>query len=283
MPIIEAVEVSKRFGQLLAVDEVSLRVAPGEVVGLLGANGAGKTTLIRMILGLIVPTSGVIRLFGEVPSRLGRSRLGYVPQGTGLYQDLTVGENLAFIAKAFGVPSPELDADLELVADRTVGQISLGLRKRVAFAGARSHHPELLVLDEPTSGVGPLGRAELWATIGSAAAGGAGVLVTTHHMEEAEQCDRVVMMATGRAVAEGTASGIAGSVESVEIEVADWRTALVALERAGFQPTLLGSHLRVTGVDADRIDYTLTRAGLTATTKAVPAGFEDAFVALAER
>ena len=273
--------VVKKFPGVTAVDSVSMRVESGEVVGLLGANGAGKTTLIRMILGLIRPDSGEIRLFGEPPSREARSRLGYVPQSTGLYLDLTVSENLAFIAAAFGVQPPALDEELSAVADRTLGEISVGLRRRTAFAAVLSHHPELLVLDEPTSGVGPLARAELWNTIAAMAGQGVGVLVTTHHMEEAEQCDRVIMLSSGRTAAEGPAEGIVESVQAVEVVVGQWQQAFTALEEAGLQPTLVGRRLRVTGVDPDQVGTILDDAGLDASVRLVRAGFEEAFVALA--
>lgn len=281
MNLIEVDAVTKQFGELTAVDSVSLTVDPGEVVGLLGANGAGKTTLIRMILGLIRPTAGSIKLFGAAPSREARSRLGYVPQSTGLYHDLTVSENLAFVAAAFDVPSPEVDPELQRVADRALGKISLGLRRRTAFTAAISHSPELLVLDEPTSGVGPLGRVELWNTIAGQAAAGVGILVTTHHMEEAEQCDRIVLLASGRKVAEGTAAGVVDSVQAVEVTDAGWQAVFSALERAGLQPTLIGTRVRLTGVDPQRVEAILAGAGLGATVRTVPAGFEEAFVSLA--
>lgn len=278
--LIEVGAVTKRFPDITAVDSVSLTVESGETVGLLGANGAGKTTLIRMILGLIRPTSGDIRLFGKTPSREGRSRLGYVPQGTGLYLDLTVAENLAFVSAAFRAPPPELHPELRRVAARPLGEISLGLRRRAAFAAALSHDPELLVLDEPTSGVGPLGRVELWRTIAEQAEAGTGILVSTHHMEEAEQCDRIVMLAAGRKVADGPAVMIVESVEAVEVAVADWHAAFEALEQAGLQPALVGARVRLIEVDPQRVEEVLSDAGLDAAVKRVRAGFEEAFVAL---
>lgn len=279
--LVEVDKVTKRFGAITAVDSVSLTVSSGEVVGLLGANGAGKTTLIRMILGLVRFTSGSIALFDRPPSRASRSRLGYVPQSTGLYGDLTVAENLAFVAAAFQVTPSQLDPDLAAVASRPLGQISLGLRRRAAFAAALSHRPELLILDEPTSGVGPLGRAELWGTITAAAAAGTGVLVTTHHMEEAEQCDRILMLSMGRVVAAGTTTSIVGSVEAVEVRAEDWHAGFAALDRAGLQPTLVGKRVRVTGVAAETVEGILKASAVEATVKPVRAGFEEAFVALA--
>ncbi len=157
----ETRSVTKDFGTFTAVDSVDLAVQRGEVVGLLGANGAGKTTLIRLLLGLLRPSGGTARLFGELPSMSTRRRVGYVPQTLGLYDDMTVLENWAFTAAAFGSPSPVLPESIVDSKDELVGSLPLGLQRRVAFAVAFSHEPELLVLDEPTSGVGPLSGARL--------------------------------------------------------------------------------------------------------------------------
>jgi ABC-2 type transport system ATP-binding protein len=209
MTLVSAGGVGKDFGDFTAVRDVDLTVARGEVVGLLGSNGAGKTTLMRMLLGLTRPTAGSVELFGETIRPDARKRIGYVPQGLGLYEDLTVAENLEFAARAFGVEAPPL-GDLAPSKDVLVRDLSLGLRRRTAFLGALAHHPELLLLDEPTSGVDVLARSDLWTTIRTSAEAGAGVLVSTHHMEEADQCDRLVVMAGGRVVLAGTMNEIVG-------------------------------------------------------------------------
>jgi ABC-2 type transport system ATP-binding protein len=211
MRFVEATGVRKEFGDLVAVDDVDLDLGSGEVVGLLGANGAGKTTFMRMLLGLVTPTRGSIELFGEPIAERSRERIGYVPQGLGLYEDLTVAQNLEFAASAYGFEAPPL-GDLAKVGPMPVRDLPLGLRRRAAFMNALAHQPELLVLDEPTSGVDVLARAELWGTIRAAAEGGAGVLVSTHHLEEADQCDRLVVMASGRVVLSGTMDAIVGDV-----------------------------------------------------------------------
>ncbi|MGH2827344.1 MAG: ABC transporter ATP-binding protein [Actinomycetota bacterium] len=211
MRFVEANGVRKEFGVLVAVDDVDLDLSSGEVVGLLGANGAGKTTFMRMLLGLVTPTRGSIELFGEPIAERSRERIGYVPQGLGLYEDLTVAQNLEFAASAYGFEAPPL-GDLAKVGPTLVRDLPLGLRRRAAFMNALAHQPELLVLDEPTSGVDVLARAELWGTIRAAAEGGAGVLVSTHHLEEADQCDRLVVMASGRVVLSGTMDAIVGDV-----------------------------------------------------------------------
>src|SRR5579863_365233 len=231
-PLAECEAVTKTFGEFTAVDRVDLAVHPGEVVGLLGANGAGKTTLIRLLLGLLPASAGWVRLFGQPPSRATRRRIGYVPQTLGLYDDLTVAENLAFSGAVFAAPARVPDS-LRPYAGALVARLPLGVARRAAFAQALAHAPDLLLLDEPTSGVDPLARARLWETVAGAAAAGAGVLVTTHYMDEAGECDRLVIMAAGRVVARGTAREITGGARVSVVEPADWAAAFGALEAAG--------------------------------------------------
>jgi ABC-2 type transport system ATP-binding protein len=273
--------VTKRFGGFTAVHEVDLDVGPGEIVGLLGANGAGKTTLIRMLLGLIRTTEGDVMLFGKPPSRNTRRRLGYVPQGLGLYDDLSPAENLEFSEAIFGSAPAALPAELRTYGRELVGSLPLGVQRRVAFAQALSHQPDLLILDEPTSGVDPLGRARLWETIAEAADGGAGVLVTTHYMEEAQECGRLVVMADGRVVAEGTAAEIVGGRHVVAVEAETWSAAFTSLGSAGFQVALAGRGLRVPGADPAEVQGAL--GDLVATVREVPATLEERFFELTQR
>lgn len=276
-PAASAVAVERRFGDVLAVDGVSFDVRAGEIVGLLGANGAGKTTLLRILMGLLPASAGAVALFGDAPTRTARRRLGYMPQGSGLYDDLTVRENLAFTARVFGVPRPDL-ADLAGVADVLVSDLSLGMRKRVGFGAVTVHGPDLLVLDEPTSGVGPLARAELWDSIHTAAEAGAAVLVTTHYMDEAEQCDRLVVLAAGREVASGTVSDIVGDATTLELEIPDPAKALDLLEAAGMVALPAGHRLRVLGGDPDRLRRTLPDTEIHMTSRT--ASLEEAFMLL---
>jgi ABC-2 type transport system ATP-binding protein len=273
--------VTKRFGAFTAVNGVNLEVAAGEIVGLLGANGAGKTTLIRMLLGLLGTSAGDVTLFGEPPSRRTRSRIGYVPQGLGLYDDLSPAENLEFSEAIFGPGATPLPDELRSYARELVGSLPLGVQRRVAFAQALSHHPDLLMLDEPTSGVDPLGRARLWETIAGAADGGTGVLVTTHYMEEAQECGRLVVMASGRVVAEGTSAEIVGGRRVVAVEAATWSAAFNALETAGLQVALAGRGLRVPGADLAEVRQALGE--IPAEVREVPATLEERFFELTQQ
>ncbi len=159
-----------------------------------------------------------------------------MPQGLGLWDDMSAAENLAFAAAAFGSSPPPLDAELAAAQDVLVRDLPLGLKRRLAFASALAHAPELLILDEPTSGVDPQARARLWDTVHEAAAGGAGVLVTTHYLEETSQCDRLVIMAAGRVVAEGREAAIVGDRAAVEVELG-WRGRHGAAPPAGRPPS----------------------------------------------
>jgi ABC-2 type transport system ATP-binding protein/ribosome-dependent ATPase len=279
MTLARAEAVTKRFGSFTAVSDASLAVAPGEIVGLLGSNGAGKTTLIRMLLGLLTVSAGRIELFDAAPSRPSRRRLGYVPQGLGLYTDLTVAQNAQFAATAFGV-TPELPEALQAIRARLVGEIGLGRQRQLAFACALGHRPELLVLDEPTSGVDALARARLWDTVHDQAEHGVGVLVTTHYMQEAQQCDRLVIMAQGQVVAAGTVAGIVGDTRAAEVSSDAWADAFTALDDAGLPVTLNGRRVRVAQTPAATVREALAAAGVRAQVRDVPGTLEETMLAI---
>ena len=286
----ECAGVSRVFGRFTAVDRVDLAVCPGEVVGLLGANGAGKTTLIRMLLGLLPASAGTVRLFGRPPSRAARRRVGYLPQGLGLYDDLTITENMAFSRAVFGGAgraarpgaagsAAGLPEALRRYAGMAVRDLPLGVARRAGFAQVLAHSPELLLLDEPTSGVDPLARARLWETISQTADDGAGVIVTTHNMEEAQECTRLVVLADGRVVAAGTTAQIVGISRTAVVRAPDWTTALRRLEAAGLRAVLDGTALRVPGRQV--ADVTAALGGLPAGVSTEPATLEECFFELA--
>jgi ABC-2 type transport system ATP-binding protein len=279
--LLRADRVTRVFGAFTAVDDVTMRVGPGEVVGLLGANGAGKTTLIRMVLGLLAMTKGDVELLGGPPDRELRRRLGYVPQGLGLYRDLTVRENLAFTSQAYGAAPPELPQALRAGADRLIAELPLGLQRQLAFLCALAHDPDVLVLDEPTSGVDALARAALWDTIHEQAEKGVGVLVTTHNMQEAEQCDRLLLMSQARLVAQGSEADIIGSTTAIAIRTNDWARAFAVLNQAGQPVMLAGRDVRVADADADQVRRILADAGMTADITGVPATIEERMMVLA--
>jgi ABC-2 type transport system ATP-binding protein len=208
--------VQRRFGDFFAVKEVSFEVRRGEVFGLLGANGAGKSTTFRMLCGLLPASAGQLRVAGHDlrhAAARARGRIGYMAQRFSLYTNLTVAQNLNFFARAYGLAGPRRQARIrwaldgfELVgyADSEAGDLSQGYRQRLAMAAALMHEPEILFLDEPTSGVDPLARREFWHRINALAESGVTVLVTTHFMDEANYCDRLVIMAEGEVLAQGT-------------------------------------------------------------------------------
>ena len=282
-PLLAADAATRCFGDLVAVDEVTLEVHPGEIIGLLGANGAGKTTLIKMMLGLLPASSGSVRMFDGAPSRTGRQRLGYVSQGLGLYRDLTVDENVRFQASAFGIPPDAvvLPPELEGSRNRLVASIGLGRQRQLAFACALAHQPDVLVLDEPTSGVDPLARARLWDAIRGEAARRAGVLVTTHYMDEAVQCDRLVLMADGKVAASGRIDDILADRFVIEVDADSWASAFDVLGHVGFDLMLAGTRIRVASTDLDAVAEALADTTPGAELRLVPATLDEAMVAIA--
>ncbi|MBN2085864.1 MAG: ABC transporter ATP-binding protein [Anaerolineales bacterium] len=209
-PVVRTDALTKRFGEFTAVDRVSFEIPAGEVVGFLGPNGSGKTTTIRMLLGLLQPTSGEAEVLGfdirKNPEQI-RERVGYVSQKFALYSDLTVEENLQFYAGVYGVGERgRIREMLELVGlepfrRALVGGLSTGWRQRLALATAIVHNPKLFFLDEPTSGVDPTARRAFWDLIYRLVEGGTTALVTTHYMDEAEYCSRVGIISDGRLLA----------------------------------------------------------------------------------
>lgn len=302
---IGATDLTKQFGTFIAVKRVSLQVRYGEIYGLLGANGAGKTTTIKMLCGLLEATSGAIELAGERGSlRSGavRQRLGYMSQKFSLYDDLSIKENLDFYAGVYGVPERERAEKLQWVLafsglagkqEQLTGSLPGGWKQRVAFGAATMHEPGVLFLDEPTSGVDPLARRAFWTMINRLADAGAAILVTTHYLEESEQCNRLGLMVAGELVAEGSPGELksqqTGHLLEFVVDQPQRAADLLKADLERWRVSLFGDRLHVI-TDAD------VEGGTRATTEKLEANgirvrnvregqfsMEDVFISVVEK
>jgi ABC-2 type transport system ATP-binding protein len=239
--IVEVKHLTRKFGDFTAVNDVSFSVHKGEIFGLLGANGAGKSTTFRMLCGLLPPTSGTLHVAGMDLRRApaaARNRIGYVSQKFSLYAQLSVQQNLAFFSSAYGLDRQRKririqwaleELELKDYVSMNAGELPLGYKQRLALACALMHEPSILFLDEPTSGVDPLARREFWARVNALAESGTTCLVTTHFMEEAEYCDRLVLMSLGEILAEGKPADLRHSVRRPDLPSPDMEDAFIAL------------------------------------------------------
>ena len=295
----------KEFKSFTAVKNVNLEIRNGEVYGLLGANGAGKTTTIRMLCGLLDLTSGSMELGGtggNLRTEAVRKRIGYMSQKFSLYEDLTVRENLDFFSGVYGVPDQDREekirwvlsfSGLEGKQNQITGSLPGGWKQRVAFGAAIMHEPDILFLDEPTSGVDPLARRAFWTLINRLADGGAAILVTTHYLEEAEQCNRLGMMVAGELVAEGTPSGIksqqSGHVLEFIVDQPQRAADLLKSKTENWRVSLFGERLHmITDKDpAAAIKETTKRLeenGVHVTSgREIPLSLEDVFISIVEK
>jgi len=299
--VIHTENLTKRFGDFVAVDHVSFTVDAGEVVGYLGPNGSGKTTTIRMLLGLLLPSEGSAQVLGfdaVKQSEEIRERVGYMSQKFALYQELTVAENLAFYAGVYGIGDRKrLQEVLALVgleqqAKERVSELSTGWKQRLALATAIVHRPQLLFLDEPTSGVDPTARRAFWDMIYELVNQGVTALVTTHYMDEAEHCGRIGIMREGQLLAIDTPSNL----KKTALPGLAWdvfaQPLLPALNALGGCPGMLrtglvGDHLRaITGANVKEkaIKKHLIGADIRVShLERVTPSLEDVFLALAAK
>jgi ABC-2 type transport system ATP-binding protein len=295
----------KKFKAFTAVKNVSLDIRNGEVYGLLGANGAGKTTTIRMLCGLLDLTSGTMELGGtggNLKTEAVRKRIGYMSQKFSLYEDLTIRENLDFFSGVYGVPDQDREEKIQWVLsfsglngkeNQITGSLPGGWKQRVAFGAAIMHEPDILFLDEPTSGVDPLARRAFWTMINRLADGGAAILVTTHYLEEAEQCNRLGMMVGGELVAEGTPTGIksqqSGHVLEFIVDQPQHASDLLKSKTEDWRVSLFGERLHmITDEDpATAIKETTKRLeenGLhVASASETRFSLEDVFISIVEK
>jgi len=228
--VVETQALHKHFGPIHAVDGLDLAVQAGEIYGLLGPNGSGKTTLIRLLIGLLKPTSGRAAILGHaMPDKAILSQVGYMTQTSALYDDLTVKDNVAFFAEMCGLPAAAIRAQvaevLELVnlqdrAGSLVRTLSGGLKQRTSLACALVHQPRLLLLDEPTVGVDPQLRVTFWAYFRQLADSGVTLIVSSHVMDEAERCDRLGFIRQGKLLAEGSAAEVRAQAGTATLEEA---------------------------------------------------------------
>ena len=304
-PAIIARGLTKRFGDLIAVNAVDLEIHRGEVFGFLGPNGAGKSTTIRMLCGILDPTAGEARVLGydvrRDPEPL-KARLGYMSQRSSLYADLTVTEQLDFYARIYGLDPTTREAKVRGWIETAgltgresdlVSTLSGGWRQRLALGAAVMHHPDLLLLDEPTSGVDPLSRRGFWELIYRFADAGTTIMVTTHYMDEAEQCDRLAFIYGGRIVASGAPAEIKRTHlrgELLRVRCDDWMRALDHLRAS---PLVRDAALYGTAIHALVDDAAGARGPLLAALEASGVGvleivpiaptLEDIFVAIVDR
>ncbi|MGD2180171.1 ATP-binding cassette domain-containing protein [Lusitaniella coriacea] len=301
---IAAHNLQKTFGEFQAVKGVNLEIRYGEIYGLLGANGAGKTTTIKMLCGLLPATAGEMSLggqTGQLRSSALRQRIGYMSQKFTLYDDLSILQNLEFYCGVYGVPRrwrrSKIDWVLEtcgLVGKEKMltGQLPGGWKQRVAFGASVMHEPEILFLDEPTSGVDPLARRQFWRFINEFARSGTAILVTTHYLEEAEQCNRMGFMVAGEVVAQGSPSEIKaeqpGQLFEVVLNRVQEASDLLKTLLAAWRVSIFGDRLHLVLDDPQaelaQVRATLETEGITVQSlRPIPFSLEDAFIGIVQR
>jgi ABC-2 type transport system ATP-binding protein len=297
-------DLVKRFGDFVAVDHVNLEIARGEIFGFLGPNGAGKSTTIRVLCGLLAPTSGFASVGGldvSTEAEAIKQRIGYMSQKFSLYDDLSVEENIDFFSGIYGVPRARREerknyvlgmAGLEQRRTTTTRLLAGGWKQRLALGCAILHEPPILFLDEPTSGVDPIARRTFWDLIYQLSAAGHTIFVSTHYMDEAEYCHRLALMYRGRVIALGAPEELKRSLENqlLQLEVSDVLESMQALEAVpGLSDVaVFGGGLHVTAADSaaaiPQVRAALEQRGIAVTAlERIQPSMEDVFVAMIER
>ncbi len=301
---IEAKDLSRNFGKFLAVDKVSFRIGYGEIFGFLGPNGAGKSTTIRMLCGILAPTSGEAYVAGfdvnKDPERIKQS-IGYVSQRFSLYGDLTVEENLRFYGSVYGIPKSEIDRRIQEVFQltgldqyraRAADHLSGGWKQRLALANAILHKPRILFLDEPTAGIDPLSRRALWELLYQLADSGVCLFVTTHYMEEAERCNQIAFISRGKLLKIGQPAALKEQISDRLLEV-ECKPLMKASRVFRSLPGVHGItaygttlHLNVSSVEEvkpELIQKAKSEAIEVQSIKPITASLEDVFATLTEQ
>jgi ABC-2 type transport system ATP-binding protein len=304
-PVIQVDRLSRTFGAFKAVNEVTFDVSRGEVFGFLGSNGAGKSTTIRMLCGLLKPSSGRALIdgidVGSDPEAVKR-RIGYMSQRFSLYELLTVEQNIQFWAGLYGITGERFDRRRKFVLDiaglagresQRAGDLSGGWRQRLALGCALLHEPPILFLDEPTGGVDPVSRREFWRLIDELSAGGTTVLVTTHYLDEAERCDRVAIMHVGKLAALGTVGELKRTFADrpiIEIRSVDpvatmaWLDKSPLVEKTSLFGTAVHAVLRAGGGTAEQLQAALAASGQAVSSlEPVVPSLEDVFLDVVDR
>ncbi|OFW52049.1 MAG: hypothetical protein A3G77_02790 [Acidobacteria bacterium RIFCSPLOWO2_12_FULL_68_19] len=304
MNAIEVRELTRRFGAFVAVDRLSFDVRPGEIFGFLGANGAGKSTTIRMLCGLLRPTSGTARVGGidvAVDPEAVKQRIGYMSQRFSLYEKLTVDQNIAFFAGIYGLTGDSLAARRTFALEMAglggreavlTGSLSAGWRQRLSLGCAILHEPPIVFLDEPTGGVDPLSRRRFWRLIRDLARAGTTVLVTTHYLDEAEHCDRIAVIHAGRLAAIGSVGELKQVFAGrpiIEVRAPQPVDAMRRLdqmpevEKTSVFGTAVHAVLRSAEARPDLVSGRLRDAGIPASCTLVAPSLEDVFLDIVER
>jgi ABC-2 type transport system ATP-binding protein len=296
LPSIDVHGLNKSFGEKHVVTDLSLQVQPGEIFGFLGPNGSGKTTSIRMMCGLLTPDSGRGTCLGYdilTQSEQIKRHVGYMTQRFSYWEDLSIRENLDFVARVYEMPDRNQTVaqalhglGLEDRADQLAGTLSGGWKQRMALAACMLHQPQLLLLDEPTAGVDPTARRDFWEELHRLASQGISVLVSTHYMDEAERCHKLAYIFNGKLLAQGTAAEVVASQElstwTIHGEHLSDLSEQLRTAPGVDQTVVFGASLHATGRDAAQLERSVTTAAAAAGLKAehIETGLEDVFIYL---